>query len=33
MAFKHWPLVRDLRFAQKCGRYLRGARRRRPDLD
>jgi len=33
MAFKHWPLVRDLRFAQKCGRYLRGARKRRPDLD
>ena len=33
MAFKHWPLVRDLRFAQKCGRYLRGARKRRPDLN
>lgn len=33
MAFKHWPLVRDLRFAQKCGRYRRGARKRRPDLD
>lgn len=33
MAFKHWPLVRDLRFAQKCRRYLRGARKRRPDLD
>lgn len=33
MAFKHWPIVRDLRFAQKCGRYLRGARKRRPDLD
>ena len=32
MAFKHWPLVRDARFAQKCGRYLRGARKRRPDL-
>lgn len=32
MAFKHWPLVRDLRFAQKCGRFLRGARKRRPDL-
>ena len=32
MAFKHWPLVRDVRFAQKCGRYLRGARKRRPDL-
>lgn len=33
MAFKHWPVVRDLRFAQKCGRYLRGARKRRPDLN
>jgi predicted O-methyltransferase YrrM len=33
MAFKHWPLVRDLRFAQKCGRFLHGARKRRPDLD
>jgi len=33
MALKHWPLVRDLRFAQKCGRFLRGARKRRPDLD
>ena len=33
MAFKHWPLVRDVRFAQKCGRYLRGARKRRPDLN
>lgn len=33
MAFKHWPLVRDLRFAHKCGRYLRGARKRRPDLN
>ena len=32
MAFKHWPLVRDVRFTQKCGRYLRGARKRRPDL-
>ena len=32
MAFKHWPLVRDVRFAQKSGRYLRGARKRRPDL-
>ena len=32
MAFKHWPLVRDVRFAQKCGRYLRGARKRRPDV-
>ncbi|MBM3855095.1 MAG: hypothetical protein FJ399_18395, partial [Verrucomicrobia bacterium] len=25
--------MRDLRFAQKCGRFLRGARKRRPDLD
>ena len=33
MAFKHWPLVRDVRFAQKCGRYLRGARKRRPELN
>ena len=33
MAFKHWPLVRDARFAQKCGRFLRGARKRRPDLN
>lgn len=33
MAFKHWPLVREMRFAQKCGRYLRGARKRRGDLD
>jgi hypothetical protein len=33
MSFKSWPLVRDLRFAQKCGRYLRGARKRRPDLN
>lgn len=33
MAFKHWPLVRDVRFSQKCGRYLRGARKRRPGLD
>jgi predicted O-methyltransferase YrrM len=33
MAFKHWLLVRDLRFAQKCGRYLRGARKRRPELN
>lgn len=33
MAFKHWPLVRNLRFAQKCGRYLRGARKRRPELN
>ena len=32
MAFKHWPVVRDVRFAQKCGRFLRGARKRRPDL-
>ena len=28
MALKEWPGVRDLRFALKCGRYLRGARRR-----
>ncbi len=33
MSFKSWPLVRDLRFAQKCGRFLRGARKRRPDLN
>lgn len=33
MTFKHWPIVRDVRFAQKSGRYLRGARKRRPDLD
>lgn len=33
MAFKHWPLVRDVRFALKIRRYLRGARKRRPDLD
>ena len=33
MAFKHWPFVRDVRFAQKCSRYLRGARKRRPDLN
>src|SRR3954468_22443750 len=33
MAFKHWPVVRDVRFAQKCGRFLRGARKRRPDLN
>jgi predicted O-methyltransferase YrrM len=33
MAFKHWPLVRDVRFTQKCGRFLRGARKRRPDLN
>jgi predicted O-methyltransferase YrrM len=32
MAFKHWPLVRDARFGLKIGRYLRGARKRRPDL-
>lgn len=32
MDFKTWPLVRDLRFAQKAGRFLRGARKRRPDL-
>jgi predicted O-methyltransferase YrrM len=33
MAFKHWPVIRDLRFAQKSGRFLRGARKRRPDLN
>jgi predicted O-methyltransferase YrrM len=33
MAFKHWPIVRDVRFNQKSGRYLRGARKRRPDLN
>jgi predicted O-methyltransferase YrrM len=33
MAFKHWPLVRDVRFAQKSGRFLRGARKRRPEID
>jgi predicted O-methyltransferase YrrM len=33
MAFKHWPLVRDVRFAQKCGRYLRGARKRRSEVN
>jgi len=33
MAFKHWPVVRDVRFAQKCGRYLRGVRKRRPELN
>jgi predicted O-methyltransferase YrrM len=33
MAFKHWPLVRDMRFAQKFGRYARGARKRRGDLN
>jgi predicted O-methyltransferase YrrM len=33
MAFKHWPGVRDARFALKISRYLRGARKRRPDLD
>ena len=33
MAFKHWPFVRDVRFAQKCGRFLRGARKRRGDLN
>jgi predicted O-methyltransferase YrrM len=33
MAFKHWPLVRDIRFSQKCGRFLRGARKRRPTLN
>ena len=33
MAFKSWPLIRDVRFAQKSGRFLHGARKRRPDLD
>lgn len=33
MAFKHWPLVREVRFAMKINRYLRGARKRWPDLD
>ncbi len=33
MAFKNWPIVADLRFAQKSGRFLRGARKRRPDLN
>lgn len=33
MAFKTWPFVRDLRFLQKSGRFLHGARKRRPDLD
>jgi predicted O-methyltransferase YrrM len=33
MTLKHWPLVRDVRFATKIGRYLRGARKRRPDVD
>jgi predicted O-methyltransferase YrrM len=33
MAFKHWPGVRDFRFTTKVGRYLRGARKRRPDLN
>jgi predicted O-methyltransferase YrrM len=33
MAFKHWPGVRDVRFTMKIRRYLRGARKRRPDLD
>ena len=33
MVFKHWPLVRDIRFAQKFGRFLHGARRRRGDLN
>lgn len=30
---KTWPLVCEARFALKIGRYLRGARKRRPDLD
>lgn len=33
MVFKHWPVVRDVRFSLKIGRYLRGARKRRPDLN
>jgi len=33
MAFKHWPVVREVRFAQKCGRFLHGARKRRRDLN
>jgi len=33
MRFKHWPIVSDLRFASKIGRYLHGARKRLPDLD
>jgi len=33
MAFKHWPIITDLRFANKIGRYLRGARKRLPELD
>lgn len=33
MAFKHWPVVRDIRFASKMSRFLHGARKRRPDLD
>lgn len=33
MAFKYWPLVRDVRFRLKVGRCLRGARKRRPDLN
>ncbi|MEY4939497.1 MAG: hypothetical protein RIQ93_1232 [Verrucomicrobiota bacterium] len=33
MSFKHWPFVRDARFALKCGRYLRGAQKKRPDLN
>jgi predicted O-methyltransferase YrrM len=33
MGLKHWPVIRDARFALKCGRYLRGAQKRRPDLN
>lgn len=33
MALKEWPIIRELRFMQKCGRYLRGARKRRPQLN
>ncbi len=33
MVFKHWPLVRDVRFTLKSRRYLRGAHKRRPDLN
>jgi len=33
MSFKHWPIISDLRFANKIGRYLRGAHKRLPDLD
>jgi len=33
VAFKYWPLVRDVRWAMKCGRYLHGARKRQPELN